>query len=517
MAEMDTVVQTRDGAVDGKRGKGGRRGTISWRGIPFADAPTGQFRWRAPRPLTPWPGIRECHDYGPAPIQDKLFTARGAGKFQPRSEDCLTLNVFSPSSVSVTPRPVMVFNYGGAYILGGSSTPIYDGSYLARARDVIVVTVNYRFGPFGFLDLSDYSTDERTFDSNAGLRDMVAGLEWVQRNIEAFGGDPDRVTVFGESAGGSAVLTLLSTPSAAGTFSRAISQSPAPDLIVSKDNARIYADEFVRLLKDPTRRKGAERDEPPLDPEEVIRIVDHASSMELLKAGNRLLGFSRGARLTDSVPFAPVIDGDYLPQHPTDAARDGRTHAVPTIVGNNKDEGELFARFWDILPDNEQALVGLGTSADVEDLENLYPDHRRAVLIAADATFWTPTIRFAGYHSAHAPTYVYRYDYAPKLLELSGIGATHATELLAVFGTYRDPIGVGLAAVGSWGSTKRITATMQSRWTWFARTGVPAPDWPQYTADDRRVMILDDPPRVELDPDGPRREAWDRVHLGNGG
>jgi para-nitrobenzyl esterase len=168
----------------------------------------------------------------------------------------------------------MVFNYGGAYILGGSSTPIYDGSFLARARDVIVVTVNYRFGPFGFLDLSEYSTPERPFDVNCGLRDMVAGLEWVQRNIAQFGGDPERVTVFGESAGGSAVMTLLSMPAAEGLFSRAIAQSPAADLVVHKDNATLLADEYLRIVRDPARRAGPERTEPALTPAEVAELID---------------------------------------------------------------------------------------------------------------------------------------------------------------------------------------------------------------------------------------------------
>ncbi len=513
MAENDTVVTLAEGAVEGRRGRGARRGTVSWKGIPFAAPPVGEKRWHAPEPVTPWPGILQCFDYGAAPVQEKLFTARASGGFQPRSEDCLTLNVFAPAGASVTPRPVMVFNYGGAYILGGTSTPIYDGSYLARSRDVIVVTVNYRFGPLGFLDLSDYSTDERRFDTNVGLRDMVAGLEWVQRNIAAFGGDPDRVTVFGESAGGSAVLTLLSTPAAEGLFSRAISQSPAPALIVSKDNARIFADEFVRLLDDPTRRSGPERTESPLDPAEVARIVDSASAHDLLRIGNKMLGFARAAMLSDPMPFAPTVDGEYLPQTPMEAARDGNTHRVPTIIGNNKDEGELFARFWDILPDGAQALVGVDDPEIRMELELLYPGKRDQVRLAADATFWEPTIRFAGFHSRHAPTYVYRYDYAPAVLKASGIGATHATELLAVFGIYRDPIGLGLAAAGSWGSTKRITATMQSNWTWFARNGVPSPSWPEYTVDDRRVMILDDPPHVLRDPDGARREAWARVHV----
>ncbi|WP_132992267.1 carboxylesterase/lipase family protein [Gordonia zhaorongruii] len=513
MALMDTLVSLVEGSVEGRRGRGIKRGTVTWKGIPFAKPPVGAGRWQAPEPVAPWPGVLACHDYGSTPIQEKLVTARGAGRFQPRSEDCLTLNVFAPESVSSTPRPVMVFNYGGAYILGGTSTPIYDASYLARDRDVIVVTVNYRVGPLGFLDLSDYSTDDRRFDTNVGLRDMVAGLEWVQRNIAAFGGDPERVTVFGESAGGSAVVTLLATPAAEGLFTGAIAQSPVPDLTVTKENARIFTDEFVRLLVDPTRRSGPERTEPPLDPDEVARIVDGASAQDLLRVGNKMLGFTRRARLSDPMPFAPTVDGDYLPQAPVQAARDGATHRVPTIIGTNKDEGEMFARFWSILPDADQQLAGVYDPEVRTEIDRLYPGTRDRVRLSADAMFWIPTTLFAGYHSEHAPTYVYRYDYAPVMLNASGIGATHATELLAVFGIYRDPIGAGLAAAGSWRSSKRITSTMQSMWSWFARSGVPSPSWPAYVRGDRSVMILDDPPRVERDPDGARRAAWERVHL----
>ena len=511
MGVMDTTVTVADGVVDGRRGRGRRRGTISWKGVPYAAPPVGAHRFRAPQPVVPWPGVLPCHDFGPAPMQDKLFTARGAG-FQPRSEDCLTLNVFSPESESVTPRPVMVFNYGGAYILGSTSTPIYDGAALARARDVIVVTVNYRVGPFGFLDLSDYSTPERPFDSSLGMPDIIEGQEWVQRNIAAFGGDPERVTVFGESAGGSAALTLLSTPAAEGLFSRAISQSPAPDLVVRKENAQIFADEFVRLLRDPSRREGPERTEPALEPDEVAKAVASASATALQEAGNRLLGFARAAGLSDPMPFAPVADGEYLPLRPVDAARAGKTHRVPLMIGHNKDEGELFARFWDILPDGTSQLIGLEDPEVREELERLYPGTRDRVRLSADATFWIPTTLFAAAHSDHAPTYVYRYDYAPTALKVSGIGATHATELFAVFGTYREPLGLGLAA-SSWRSTKRITTTVQSDWTWFARNGEPTPSWPRYNRDDRAVMILDDPPRVVHDPDGARRAAWERVHL----
>ena len=513
MAQLQTLVKTAEGPIDGLRGRRSRRGTISWRGVPYAAPPVGPLRFRAPQPVEPWTETLDCHDYGFSPIQSKFFTARANGTFQPRSEDCLTLNVFAPDSQSSTKRPVMVFNYGGAYILGGSATPIYDGAFLARARDVVVVTVNYRFGPLGFLDLSEYSTPDRKFDSNCGLRDMIAALQWVQRSIAEFGGDPDRVTVFGESAGGSAVLTLMSTPSAVGLFSRAIAQSPSADLVVHPDNASLIADEFVRQVADPSRRAGPERTEPKLTAQEVARLVDDADPYELMAAGGRVLGFTKKAGLSDSMPFAPIVDGDFLPLAPVAAAVAGRTHRVPLIVGSNKDEGELFARFWSILPDAHHHLVGIHDPEVRAELERLYPGTRDAVRLSADAVFWVPTTIFAECHATHSPTFVYRYDYAVNLLELAGIGATHATELLAIFGVYRHPIGAGLAALGSWRSSKRITGTMQSLWTWFARTGVPSEKWPPYSAHDRKVMLLDDPPSVVDDPDGARRAAWERVHL----
>jgi para-nitrobenzyl esterase len=213
------------------------------------------------------------------------------------------------------------------------------------------------------------------------------------------------------------------------------------------------------------------------------------------------------------MPFAPTIDGEYLPQSPVAAALEGKTHRVPLLTGSNRDEGELFARFWSILPDSTQLLVGVHDPEVREELTRLYPGTRDEVRLAADAVFWIPTVIFAENHAKHSPTYVYRYDYAPRTLKASGIGATHATELFAVFGMYRHPIGVALAAAGSWVSTQRITGSVQSLWTWFARTGEPSGSWPKYSVDDRRVMVLDHPTRVEDDPNGERRAAWEKVHL----
>lgn len=510
---LDSKVSTTAGVVEGRRGKRVRRGTISWRGIPFAAPPVGARRFRAPEPAPPWPGVRDCTSIGKAAIQEKRFTAIAPGKYATMAEDCLSLNVFAPDRSSSAPRPVLVFIHGGAFILGTAATPLYDGSLLARAQDVIVVTVQYRFGPFGYLDFGAYATEDRPYDSNCGLRDQVAALEWVRDNIAAFGGDPGNVTVFGESAGGSSVLSLLSTPAAAGLFHRAIAQSPAPELLVGQDNARIYADEFLRLLRDPSRRAtSVERTEAPVEPDEALALLSTTNPSELLKAGNKLMNFAIAAGAHDPIPFGPVVDGDYLPLSSLEAAAAGKTHPVPLVIGTNRDEGNLFAKLWNVLPDAEKALLNVHDEETRREIAALYAGgHRDLIRLAGDAIFWAPTTAFADGHSTVAPTFVYRYDFAPKFLAKTGFGATHATELFSVFGAFRAPIGAPLAA-GSWRSTARVTADLQSRWGAFARTSEPGFGWPGYTTTDRKVLILDDPNHVVLDPDGERRLAWSRVH-----
>ncbi|WLP92258.1 carboxylesterase/lipase family protein [Gordonia sp. NB41Y] len=511
MALIDPKVTTLDGIVGGVRGRRLRRGTISWKGIPFAAPPVGGGRFDAPQPVTRWPGVRWCTGFGDAAVQEKFVTATGPGRFQPTGEDCLTLNVYSPDQTSTRPRPVMVFIHGGAYILGTAATPIYDGTFLARAQDLIVVTIQYRFGPFGMLDFSGYSGPDRRFDENPGLKDMVAALQWVQRNIAAFGGDPDNVTVFGESAGGSAVLTLLATPSARGLFARAIAESPVADLVIAKDNAALFADEFLRLLADPTRRSTEIVDRPaPFGPDRARELLDGASTGDLHRAGRRLLGFARHAGTIDPFPYGPVFGGESLPQAPLDAARAGVTAQVPLIVGTNRDEGMLFEKFWNILPDPERTLLRVeDATARDEILEAYSGGAADRIRLAADGIFWAPVAGFADAHRHVAPTHVYRYDFFTRALGAVGVGATHATELFAVFDAYRTPMLGGLA-VGDLRATRRVVEQMQSRWGGFARNGVPGPDWPDYDDVSRSVLVIDRDVRVESDPDGPRRAAWHR-------
>ncbi|GAA1479598.1 carboxylesterase/lipase family protein [Gordonia sinesedis] len=512
MTAMDTKVATPDGVVEGMRGKRTRRGTISWKGIPYAAPPVGAGRFQAPRPVHPWPGVRNCTHFGKAAIQEKRFTAVAPGKYQPMGEDSLTLNVFSPDSVPTRPRPVMVFIHGGANMLGTAATPLYDGSALARAEDVVVVTIQYRFGAFGYLDFSKYSTSERRYDANVGLLDQIAALRWVQRSIAVFGGDPDNVTVFGESAGGSAVVTLLASPAAEGLFARAIAESPAPELVVNRENADIFADEFLRLLRDPERRATAPEQGAPIPDDEAQRLLDGATAGELLRTADRLMRFGRRIGASDPLPFGPVVGEDSLPLAPLAAAMAGTTQRVPLIIGTNGEEGRLFEKFWNVLPDAQRALTRF-TDSDVRDeITAAYPGGEPdLVKLSADGTFWAPVITYASAYSAVAPTYVYRFDFYTRVLGSLGLRATHATELFAVFGAYRAPIGAGLA-VGDWSAAARVTDDVQSRWGDFARDGVPGSDWPRYTAATRDVLVFDRVTHVESDPAPARRRAWMRAY-----
>src|SRR5947208_4419663 len=224
-----------------------RDGVHRWRSVPFARPPVGKLRFRAPQPVRPWPGVRYCHGFGSRAPQERKYTLLGVGKYQPMSEDCLTLNVVAPEAPADGPLPVMFFIHGGGYIMGSSATPLYDGAAMAR-RGCVYVSANYRLGALGCLDLSSLSTADHPLEANLFLRDLVMALRWVRDNIAEFGGDPDNVTIFGESAGAHAVATLLAVPDAKGLFAHAISESPASGLVGTPDVRASYADQFVHLL-----------------------------------------------------------------------------------------------------------------------------------------------------------------------------------------------------------------------------------------------------------------------------
>jgi para-nitrobenzyl esterase len=499
MAERNVRVNTTSGTVEGFASGGVHR----WRSIPYARPPAGPLRLRAPLPATQWRGVRYCQDFAYCAPQRRRYTMVGVNKYQPMSEDCLTVNVVAPSTPTDEPLPVLFFIHGGGYMLGSSATPIYDGAAFAR-RGCVYVSANYRLGALGCLDLSSLSTGEHPIDGNLFLRDLVLALHWVRDNIAAFGGDPDRVTIFGESAGAHAVATLLAVPAAGGLFAGAIAESPASGMVRRADAAARFAEQFADLL-------GA-------DPGDAAATVMQAEPWRMVKALDRLLDQSV-SDLAGSFAIGPTVDGDYLPHDPVAAMARGEAHRVPVIVGNNAEEGRLFTRWLKLMPMTEQVIERMLADIDPAARERItaaypdYPDPDACVRLGADMCFGAAAWHIAEAHSKHTPTWLYRYDYAPRTLNWAGLGATHAMELLAVFDTYRTRLGSLLTVAADQRSASRVSRNMQSRWRAFSRTGVPGKGWPNYTEADRAVMVFDRSSAVEFDPTPARRQAWEGFSL----
>jgi para-nitrobenzyl esterase len=399
----------------------------------------------------------------------------------------------------------MVFIHGGGYILGSSATPIYDGAALAR-RGCVYVSVNYRLGALGCLDLSSLSTPDITIDGNLYLRDLVLALRWVHDNIAGFGGDPDNVTIFGESAGAHITATLLAVPAAKGLFARAISESPAAGMVRPREIAAEFATRFAHLL-------GAR-------PQDAANAVMQATPAQLVATQHLLIDQGMQKRL-GAFPIGPVFGDDCLPADPVEAMRSGQAHRVPLIVGTNADEGRLFTRFLKMLPTNKAMIDELLADTEPAARERItaaypnYPEPSACIQLGGDFAFNAAAWQIAEAHGAHAPTYLYRYDYAPRTLRWTGFGATHATELLAVFDIYRTRFGALLTAAADRWHALRVSDEVIRRWRSFSQSGVPGDDWPVYTHADRAVMVIDRKSRVEFDPHQHRRIAWHGFTLVN--
>jgi para-nitrobenzyl esterase len=479
-----------------------RDGVHRWRSIPFARPPVGRLRYRAPQPVQPWPGVRYCHGFTYCAPQQRKYTLLGVGKYQPMSEDCLTLNVVAPETPPDGPLPVMVFIHGGGYILGSSATPIYDGAALAR-RGCVYVSVNYRLGALGCMDLSALSTPENPIDDNLFLRDLVMALQWVRDNVGAFGGDPDNVTIFGESAGAHAVATLMAVPAAKGLFAQAISESPASGMAGPPEVAAAFANDLAGVLG--------------VAPQDAAAAVMAARPVELVDALEKVM---RGMKeMRGAFVVGPTFGTEYLPQDPVRAMQDGNAHRVPLVVGTNADEGRLFTRFLQLLPTTEPMIDALFADTDIESKVRIteaypgYPSPSACIRLGGDFAFGTAAWQIAEAHSRHAPTYVYRYDYAPRTFHWSGLGATHGTELFAVFDVYRTPFGSLLTAAADRRSARRVSNDVQRRWRAFGRTGLPGDGWPAYTDQERPVMVFDRHSHLEYDPRAERRRAWEGFSL----
>ena len=498
----ELTVETTAGPVRGMPHGDGR----AWLGIPYAQPPIGRLRFRAPEPPDPWTDVRAATRYG-AIAPQRVVSMLGITNETPQSEDCLTLNVFAPPG-NETNLPVMVWIHGGAYALGASRQPAYDGRRLTSEGNVILVTLNYRLGAFGYLDLSSFSTADSPFDSNCALQDQILALRWVRDNIARFGGDPNKVTLFGQSAGGGAVTTLMTVPETKGLFQRAIAQSSPATSVYGPARTRRIAQRAIELAgHDPQQSNAADR----------LRELPTAELLHL----SDVLYDDIPLNTPGTLAYAPVIDGSLVPEAPIDAFRAGRQHAVPLIIGTTRDEATLFRYMKSpLVPIESATLRGLFAEVHAEQPELPLPTERQLLSayggkdtlnarlhIAGDWGFRMPALWIAAAHATVAPTWMYRFDFATPTMRALGIGSTHATEVPLEFGRIVSR-GNFTYTLGGKREARRISAQLMQRFTGFARDSTPGSDWPTWRPEDQRNLVFTNRTRVRDGIDDALWHAW---------
>lgn len=488
---MESVVGTVYGKVRGHVSGG----VAAYKGIPYAAPPFGPNRMRPPVRPQAWDGVRDATAYGPTAPKPPYPPPYDALLPEPVivGDDCLNLNVWTPDPGG-SGLPVMVWIHGGAFVNGSGAVPDYSGDRFAR-DGVVCVTINYRLGCDGFLLLDDATP-------NRGLLDQIAALEWVQENIAAFGGDPGQVTIFGESAGGMSVTTLLSMPKAAGLFRRAIPQSGAGHHALPAETARIITAELARRL-------GVA----PTLAEVAAVPVDRLVATQFQLSGDLAMNPDPGRWRevsANAMAFEPVVDGEILPARPIDGIAAGNGRGVDLLVGTNRDENRLFlvpTGVADVIDDASLALVASGLGLDAAGLA-LY---RSGASSAGDAladvmTDWffrIPAIRLAEQHDGE--TYMYEFAWPTPVLG-GRLGACHALEIGFVFDTL-DAEGADVLYGSS--PPAELAATMHRAWVDFARSGRPG--WDAYELQTRATMTFDVDSALVHDPRSEQRVLWDGI------
>ncbi len=461
--KLSTVVTTRQGqlagSVDGE--------AIAFKGIPYAAAPVGDLRWRDPQPTPAWQGMRRAGAFGKSCIQPTFDASMdGSGSnVGSQSEDCLSLNVWTPSVNPSAIRPVMVWIHGGAYVIGSSNLPVWSGAPLA-SKGAVVVNLNYRLGQLGFFAHSALEKDSPGGSVNFGLLDQVAALKWVQQNIAAFGGNPNNVTIFGESAGGQSVLALMASPLAKGLFQKGIAQSTYGSPEVSRAKAVEIGNKVAT----------------------AVGLSSAAATLEDLRSvPAEKFGQLKSLGLSTS-PVA--ISGDsVLPKTILSTFEDGEEARVPLIIGSNSNEASVATAFG-MEPAALVQRLGVFRGA----VEGLYPgvsdDKALGLQLIRDSVFTAPGRRFAALHARYAPTWRYYFSYVPSGLRSQWAdGVPHGGEIAFVMNT----VDLDRAIAGKMTNADRAVARQISNyWFEFARSDTPksanSPVWPTYSLSNDKTL-----------------------------
>lgn len=517
------VVETALGRLRG----GQCRGALAFKGIPYAGSVAGKARFRQAPPAVPWTGVRDALRLGPPSLQGP-GTTYGEDE-PPYSEDCLVLNVWTPAVGDGRKRPVMFYCHGGGFMTGSGGSLRQDGSRLAATYDVVVVGINHRLGLLGYLYLGELGGEDYATSGNQGMLDIVAALDWVRKNIEAFGGDPHRVMIFGESGGAYKVGTLLAMPSAHGLFRNASIESGAGLRRLTKDTATETARRVLAALDIAPTRLHRLADVPG-SVFVAMQLEAERQSGPLFKSSNGAaspspLLHSGGYYGEQAGTFGPVVDGTILPVQPFDPVAPAISADIPLLVGMNRDEATFFfMRQPDTFTMSEAILAARVRREFGPDADRILATYRqtrpqaspseRYIAITTALWFGAETTQLADRKSRQrAPVFRYRYDYQSNYIVPGTawkFGAGHASEIAMKFYNYDMP---GLHGNGP--DIAEVSHRMSAFWANFAGTGRPAaggaPDWLSYDTVRRATMLIGSECRLVDDPDPVERQLWEDI------
>jgi len=494
---MSPQVKISNGSLLGSESKG----VLVFKGIPFAEPPIGELRWRPPQPVKSWSGERDATDFGPSSLQREL--PGGSGDLigipsETTSEDCLYLNVWTPGLEGN--RPVLVWIHGGANLVGSGSQPRINGEHLARKGDVVVVTLNYRLGALGFLHAPELGAT-----GNEALLDQISGLRWVRQEIGNFGGNPEDVTVFGQSAGGMDIVQIMGITEGQGCFDKAIPMSGSLAAAVPRDQAE----------------------------QTTAYFSEHFGGMEKLRDVQAEAILDYQVELSGSsdidVRFGPVLDGKLIRRDAAVTIKSGEfTKGIPLLIGNTRDEATLFVDPTGPLKDmDNEGLERMAAGIFKDKASQAVEGYRKTrgannqgtkpvdiwAGMVTDRMFRIPATRTASLHSAHTPqTWMYLFDYPSPALD-GKLGSCHSLDIPFIWGTYGVENMKRFCGEGP--ALPSLSEKMMATYLAFAKTGDPSnvllPEWPSYNTSSRATMRLGENCRIEEAPMEEVRSLWEKL------